>query len=71
MGKFRSKLKRNTKGKAWAKGQSATSNPEQKKHRNKARSRFFQPNLSLGEPSSQPSLSIAPRFANPHLHLIT
>lgn len=49
MGKFRSKLKRNTKGKQWGHGQSATSNPEQKKHRNKARSRFFQPNLSLGE----------------------
>lgn len=48
MGKFRSKLKRHTKGKTWGHGQSATSNPEQKKHRNKARSRFFQPNLSLG-----------------------
>lgn len=49
MGKFRSKLKRRSKGKQWAHGQSATSNPENKKHRNKARSRFFQPNLSLGE----------------------
>lgn len=49
MGKFRSKLKRHTKGKSWGHGQSATSNPENKKHRNKARSRFFQPNLSLGE----------------------
>lgn len=48
MGKFRSKLKRNTKGKKWAHGQSATSNPENTKHRSKARSRFFQPNLSLG-----------------------
>lgn len=48
MSKFRSKLKRNTKGKAWGHGQSATSNPEQKKHRNKARSRFFQPNLTCG-----------------------
>lgn len=49
MGKFRSKLKRRAKGKQWAHGQSATSNPENKKHRNKARSRFFQPNLSLGK----------------------
>lgn len=49
MGKFRSKLKRRSKGKQWAHGQSATTNPENKKHRNKARSRFFQPNLSLGK----------------------
>jgi len=49
MGKFRSKLKRHGKGKTWSKGQSATSNPEQMKHRMKAKSRFFQPNLSLGE----------------------
>lgn len=48
MGKFRSKLKRHTKGKKWGHGLSATSNPETTKHRSKARSRFFQPNLSLG-----------------------
>ncbi|XP_043659100.1 RRP12-like protein [Drosophila teissieri] len=47
MGKFRSKLKRHGKGKTWSKGQSATSNPDQMKHRLKAKSRFFQPNLSL------------------------
>ncbi|XP_031623691.1 RRP12-like protein [Contarinia nasturtii] len=46
MGKFRSKLKRHSKGAKWARGQSATSNPENKKHRNAARSRFFQPNLN-------------------------
>ncbi|XP_053948868.1 RRP12-like protein [Anastrepha ludens] len=50
MGKFRSKLKRHTKGKTWSKGQSSTSNPEQMKHRLKAKSRFFQPNLSLAPP---------------------
>lgn len=49
MSKFRSKLKRKTKGKHWAHGQSATSNPQVNKHRLKARSRFFQPNLSLSE----------------------
>jgi len=49
MGKFRSKLKRNGKGKTWSRGESATSNPTQMKHRMKAKSRFFQPNLSLGE----------------------
>lgn len=49
MSKFRSKLKRHSKGGAkWARGQSATSNPENKKHRNAARSRFFQPNLNTG-----------------------
>lgn len=48
MSKFRSKLKRHTKGAKWARGQSSTSNPENKKHRNAARSRFFQPNLSTG-----------------------
>lgn len=48
MSKFRSKLKRHTKGAKWARGQSATSNPQNKKHRNAARSRFFQPNLNTG-----------------------
>lgn len=48
MGKFRSKLKRHTKGTKWARGQSATSNPENKKHRLAARSRFFQSNLNAG-----------------------
>lgn len=48
MSKFRSKLKRNAKGAKWARGQSATSNPQNKKHRNAARSRFFQPNLHTG-----------------------
>ncbi|XP_004527369.1 RRP12-like protein [Ceratitis capitata] len=52
MGKFRSKLKRHTKGKTWSKGQSSTSNPEQMKHRLKAKSRFFQPNLSLAPPEA-------------------
>lgn len=47
MGKFRSKLKRHTKGKMWKHGQSSSSNPENQKHRSKARSRFFQSNLSL------------------------
>lgn len=51
MGKFRSKLKRRTKATTWARGQSSTSNPENKKHRMAARSRFFQPNLSLGNQS--------------------
>ncbi|XP_067641369.1 RRP12-like protein [Eurosta solidaginis] len=57
MGKFRSKLKRHTKGKTWSKGQSSTSNPEQMKHRLKAKSRFFQPNLSLAppEPTANPT----------------
>lgn len=49
MGKFRSKLKRHTKGKSWSHGHSSTSNPENQKHRIKAKSRFFQPNLSLGK----------------------
>uniref|UniRef100_A0A0K8U887 RRP12-like protein n=2 Tax=Bactrocera latifrons TaxID=174628 RepID=A0A0K8U887_BACLA len=52
MGKFRSKLKRHTKGKTWSKGQSSTSNPDQMKHRLKAKSRFFQPNLSLAPPEA-------------------
>ncbi|KAJ6631724.1 RRP12-like protein [Pseudolycoriella hygida] len=52
MGKFRSKLKRHSKGKLWGHGQSATSNPAKKKHRTKAQSRFFQPNLSLA-PSTE------------------
>lgn len=46
MGKFRSKLKGTSKGKRWAKGQSSSSNPETKKHRDQARSRFFQQNIA-------------------------
>lgn len=45
MGKFRSKLKGGNKGKRWPKGQSASSNPDTRKHRDLARSRFFQENL--------------------------
>ncbi|XP_065366328.1 RRP12-like protein [Calliphora vicina] len=53
MGKFRSKLKRHTKGKTWSKGHSSTSNPDQMKHRIKAKSRFFQPNISLAPPAAE------------------
>lgn len=49
MGKFRSKLKRHTKGKTWSHGHSSTANPENQKHRDRARSRYFRANLSLGE----------------------
>lgn len=45
MGKFRSKLKGQTKGKRWPKGQSSSSNPEIHKYRDQAKSRFFQENL--------------------------
>lgn len=45
MGKFRSKLKGQTKGKRWPKGQSSSSNPETRKYRDQAKSRFFQENL--------------------------
>nr|CAH7732826.1 unnamed protein product [Callosobruchus chinensis] len=45
MGKFRNKLKGQTKGKRWPKGQSSSSNPETKKYRDLAKSRFFQENL--------------------------
>ncbi|KAI8033573.1 RRP12-like protein isoform X1 [Drosophila gunungcola] len=58
MGKFRSKLKRHGKGKTWSKGQSATSNPDQMKHRLKAKSRFFQPNLSLAAAATPTGLTL-------------
>ncbi|EFA09698.2 RRP12-like protein [Tribolium castaneum] len=45
MGKFRSKLKGQAKGKRWPKGQSSSSNPETHKYRDLAKSRFFQENL--------------------------
>nr|XP_022918045.1 RRP12-like protein [Onthophagus taurus] len=45
MGKFRTKLKGQTKGKRWPKGHSSSSNPETKKHRDQAKGRFFQPNI--------------------------
>ncbi|XP_058825094.1 RRP12-like protein [Topomyia yanbarensis] len=47
MGKFRSKLKKKVGTKRWARGQASNSNPESNKHRAKAKSRFFQANLSL------------------------
>ncbi|KAL9880391.1 RRP12-like protein [Glossina fuscipes] len=55
MGRFRSKLKRHVKGKTWSKGHSSTCNPEQMKHRLKAKSRFFQTNLSLASPDTTTS----------------
>lgn len=60
MGKFRSKLKRHTKGKSWSHGHSSTSNPENQKHRIKAKSRFFQPNLSLApvDPTKKSPLTL-------------
>ncbi|KAH8271127.1 hypothetical protein KR018_000867 [Drosophila ironensis] len=64
MAKFRSKLKRHGKGKTWSKGQSATSNPEQMKHRLKAKSRFFQPNLNLA--SSVPSTGLTLEAVHKH-----
>lgn len=42
MGKFRSKLKGQTKGKRWPKGQSSSSNPVTRKYRDAAKSSFFQ-----------------------------
>ncbi|XP_053692986.1 RRP12-like protein [Sabethes cyaneus] len=50
MGKFRSKLKKKVGGKRWAHGQASNSNPVTNKHRAKAKSRFFQANLSLAPP---------------------
>lgn len=47
MGKFRSKMKGQTKGKRWLKGQSSNSNPKTQKYREMAKSRFFQENLGL------------------------
>uniref|UniRef100_A0A7G3B2B6 Uncharacterized protein n=1 Tax=Lutzomyia longipalpis TaxID=7200 RepID=A0A7G3B2B6_LUTLO len=55
MAKFRSKLKSHSKGKRWASGHSAVTNPQNFKHRSKAKSRFFQPNLSLAPPDGQKS----------------
>ncbi|KAF5291161.1 hypothetical protein FQA39_LY14403 [Lamprigera yunnana] len=52
MGKFRNKLKGSSKGKRWAKGHSSSSNPEKNKHRNLAKSRFFQENLGTGNLTS-------------------
>jgi len=49
MGKTRIRLK-GARGKRWAKGHSSSSNPTTTKHRDAAKSRFFQENLGL--PSS-------------------
>ncbi|XP_015121144.1 RRP12-like protein [Diachasma alloeum] len=45
MGKIGPRLTSRKKAKRWQKGQSSSSNPETKKHREQARSRFFQENL--------------------------
>ncbi|XP_038118089.1 RRP12-like protein [Culex quinquefasciatus] len=55
MGKFRSKLKKKPGNKRWARGHASTSNPETNKHRAKAKSRFFQANLSLAPPAADES----------------
>ncbi|XP_052868998.1 RRP12-like protein [Anopheles cruzii] len=47
MSKFRSKLKKKVGGKRWRRGTASSTNPEINKHRTKAKSRFFQSNLSL------------------------
>lgn len=54
MGKFRSKLKKKVGNKRWARGHASTSNPETNKHRAKAKSRFFQANLSLAPQAGDP-----------------
>lgn len=43
MGKIGPRLSSRKKAKRWAKGQSSSSNPVIKKHRDQARSSFFQP----------------------------
>ncbi|XP_043269034.1 RRP12-like protein [Venturia canescens] len=45
MGKLGPRLNSRKKAKRWVKGQSSSSNPETKKHRDQARSRFFQENI--------------------------
>uniref|UniRef100_A0A182VYK1 Uncharacterized protein n=1 Tax=Anopheles minimus TaxID=112268 RepID=A0A182VYK1_9DIPT len=53
MTKFRSKLKRKDGSKRWKKGGASSSNPQESKHRTKAKSRFFQTNLSLAPSGAQ------------------
>ncbi|XP_058454913.1 RRP12-like protein [Malaya genurostris] len=60
MGKFRSKLKKKVGTKRWARGQASNSNPESNKHRAKARSSFFQSNLSLKPTSSSATVGTEP-----------
>ncbi|XP_053679622.1 RRP12-like protein [Anopheles nili] len=55
MSKFRSKLKRKNGSQRWKKGSASSSNPTESKHRAKAKSRFFQSNLSLAPASDEPS----------------
>lgn len=51
MGKLKTRIKGpGNKGKRWAKGQSSSSNPTIKKHREVAKTRFFQPFL-FGPPA--------------------
>uniref|UniRef100_A0A182QJL6 Uncharacterized protein n=1 Tax=Anopheles farauti TaxID=69004 RepID=A0A182QJL6_9DIPT len=54
MSKFRSKLKRKTGSARWKKGGASSSNPQTSAHRAKAKSRFFQANLSLAPTEEQP-----------------
>lgn len=62
MGKFRSKLKKKPGAKRWGRGQSSNSNPETNKHRAKAKSRFFQTNLSLAPAPQQDGASAASKL---------
>ena len=61
MGKLRVRTK-GTKGKRWAKGHSSSSNPSTSKHREAAKSNFFQPFLlnskpNTGEPTTKGGLT--------------
>lgn len=47
MAKVKPRLGSRKKAKRWAKGQSSSSNPETKKHRNQARTWFFQQNPGI------------------------
>ncbi|XP_046410406.1 RRP12-like protein [Neodiprion fabricii] len=48
MGKIKPRLGSRKKAKRWPKGQSSSSNPETKQHRDQARTRFFQENFGPG-----------------------
>nr|CAG4641434.1 EOG090X00E0 [Eurycercus lamellatus] len=69
MGKLKTRVKGpGSKGKRWAKGQSSSSNPTTKKHREAAKSNFFQPFLLNAKPTTNEKTGLTEEALKQHTY---
>lgn len=69
MGKLKTRIKGpGSKGKRWAKGQSSSSNPTTNKHREVAKSRFFQPFLFGPPPGTEKKSGLTEEALKQHTY---